>query len=176
MTLILPQGTRLYKIGTHNNEQSFFHLVLHPSESCVCDDAMVSIYELKTPVALRWCIGRIMHTRLYTAGPMPLEHCLLPNHDKSSIQCIIQNDPVVIQLVETVPIQMDWSPARIRGETIVPKHWGCTYPVQPIQPAQISLHVTTQRTLQTYQAIMEKEDPDGSAFSILLKRATIVYS
>lgn len=188
MSLVLPKGTKLYRVGgelvSEQQQTPFFHLVFHPSEACWSEDSIISVYEIKRPVHIRWCIGRFMHTRLFSGGDLSclkeetMDGCLVPSHDKSSVQCIIRSN--VVALVESAPIQIDWSPQTFRGETMVPKCWGSVYPFGFVDVVhgeliQITLHFSFERKIKTYCSFMDQEDPGGSACWHLLQRASIQY-
>ncbi len=59
---------------------------------------------------------------------------------------------------------------------LVPKKWGNTYAISSLtNPIQLVLNSRFKSQIEAYQAQIAEEDPDGTAFSILLKNANISY-
>ena len=177
---------------------------LHPSEYYM-EDAHISVIEVQRDVKLFFMIGLIKGMRVFSAlnsllgnnnanrikmdydnirpwipllQKEGLDGWISPIESKIAIEFAIVNDPSLIKIVECKPLQYKWSNSRYtdNGERFIPKNWGTVYPLHSLaQPVKFAIHSRFRPQIEAYIALMEEEDPQGTAFSVLLNNAEITY-
>jgi hypothetical protein len=95
--------------------------------------------------------------------------------NKTTIEFAIIND-VSLKLIECLPIRFNWTNTSYNNVSVVPKNWGSIYPIHlHLTPVKMNLHIRFQKQIKQYMQQMEEEDPNGTAFSLLLQNAHITY-
>jgi hypothetical protein len=178
-------------------------MTLHPSE-WYAEDSYISIIELQRDVSLLFMVKQIHRMRVYSSlnnylgnqntnlAKMSYERikCWLPYlekegldgwfssiENKTAIEFAIFNDPSILNLVDCTPIQFNWTNANYNTNMkLVPKMWGNIYTISSLtKPIQLILNIRFKPQIEAYQEQIAEEDPEGTAFSILLKNANIQY-
>ncbi len=178
-------------------------MTLHPSE-WYAEDSHISVIELQRDVSLLFMVKQIHRMRVYSSlnnylgnqntnlAKMSYERikCWIPYlekealdgwfssiENKTAIEFAILNDPSILKLVECAPIAFNWTNANYNNDMkLVPKKWGNIYTISSLtKPIQMILNSRFKPQIEAYLAQVAEEDPDGTAFSILLKNANITY-
>jgi hypothetical protein len=178
-------------------------MTLHPSEWYM-EDSYISVIELQREVSLLFMVNQIRKMRIYSSlnkylgnentnlAKMNYERikCWLPFlqkedldgwfssiENKTTIEFVILNNPSILKIVECLPIHFDWANSKYSNTmNLIPKKWGKTYTISTdINPIRMILNHRFQSQIEEYKKQVADEDPDGTAFSILLKNAIITY-
>jgi hypothetical protein len=171
-------------------------MTLHPSE-WYAEDSHISVIELQREVTLLFMVQSIHRMRVFSSLNAYLENgasnlakmdyekikCWLPflkkeNLDgwfssienKTSVEFAVLNDPSVLKIVECLPIHFNWANSTYNK----PKNWGTTYEITKT-PIRFVLNSRFKSQIEEYERQVARDDPDGTAFSVLLKTATIDY-
>ncbi len=203
--VILPKGTKLYHVSINKRctlpQKPVIFMTLHPSE-WYSEDSHISVVELQRDVTLLFMVKDIYRMRVYSSLNNYLENetnlakmnykrikCWVPflkneNLDgwfssienKTAIEFAIINDPAVLKIIDCLPITFNWSNTNYNGGILVPKNWGSKYPISSRTfPVKFILNSRFKPQIENYQEQIAKEDPNGTAFSILLKNAEFEY-
>jgi hypothetical protein len=178
-------------------------MTLHPSEWYL-EDSYISVIELQRDIKLLFMVNQILKMKIYSSLTNYLKaqntnlaktdynriKCWLPYlqkenldgwfssiENKTAVEFAVQNDPSILKIVECLPIQFNWANTRYSNDMkLIPKQWGSTYPIFSLtKPIHMILNSRFQPQIETYQTQVAEEDPEGTAFSILLKNAIISY-
>jgi hypothetical protein len=192
----------IHKLCTLPQKPVLF-MTLHPSE-WYAEDSHISVIELQRDVSLLFMVKQIHRMRVYSSlnnylgnqntnlAKMSYERikCWLPYlekegldgwftsiENKTAIEFAILNDPSILNLVDCTPIQFNWTNANYNTNMkLVPKKWGNIYTISSLtKPIQLILNIRFKPQIEAYQEQIAEEDPEGTAFSILLKNANIQY-
>ena len=183
-------------------EKPVIFMTLHPSEWSY-EEFHISVVELQRDVTLLFMVKDIYRMRLYSSLNMYLENgtnlakmdsnkiqCWIPFlknetldgwfssiENKTAIEFAIMNDPTILKIIECLPITFNWTNSTYnRNMSLVPKNWGTRYPISStILPVKFILNSRFKPQIEKYQEQIAEEDPNGTAFSILLKNAEIDY-
>lgn len=181
--------------------KSILFTTLHPSEWYM-EDAYITVFELQTSIDLLFMVQRIQGLRILSALnnylEPPANNLAKMNHDnvkqwipylqreslsgwlssvenKTAIEIAVINDPALLKIVECLPIKYNWANSKYNNEgELIPKNWGTTYPVSTTR-YKMQLHSRYKPQIDAYVEKIAKEDPDGTAFSLMLKNANITY-
>jgi hypothetical protein len=201
--IILQKGTRLYHASMNSlcslPEKPMVFMTYHPSEWYM-NDSHVSVIELQRDVSLLFMVSLIKQMRVYSSLNNYLINesnlakmdyskvkCWLPFlqkegldgwfssiENKTAVEFAVINDPSILKLVECQPIQFDWKNSSYRNDQLERKNWGNLYTLSTF-PVKMILNRRFQQQIEDYQKQIQDEDPDGTAFSLLLKNAEISY-
>jgi hypothetical protein len=178
-------------------------MTLHPSEWYI-EDSHISVVELQREVSLLFMVKYINRLRIYSSlnnylgnqntnlAKMNYENikCWLPflkkeNLDgwfssienKTAIEFAILNDPSVLKIIECLPIKFNWNNTSYNSNMeLVPKKWGSKYPISSLtDPIKMIINSRFKEQIENYQIQIKEQDPDGTAFAVLLKNAEITY-
>ena len=94
---------------------------------------------------------------------------------KTSIEFAVRNDPAILKAIRCEPIVYNWVNSYYKDEDLIPKSWGITYPICNL-PLLFVIPERFRKQIEDYQRMVEKEDPEGTTFSILLKYARFKYT
>jgi len=176
---------------------------LHPSEWYM-EGTYISVFELQTEVILLFMVKTIHTLRVISAlndflgihssnlakqnytrilqwiPSLEKEHLdgwFSSIENKSTVEFAILNRPSVLKLVECIPIRFNWNNSSYTDTMeIIPKQWGTTYPISSLQlPVKFILNSRFKSMIEAYKSQIDKEDPRGTVFSILLENAEISY-
>lgn len=203
----LPKGTRLYHLSTNKlctlPQKPILFMTLHPSEWYL-EDSYISVIELQRDITLLFMINQIYRMKIYSSLTNYLKtqntnlaktdynriKCWIPYlqkenlegwfssiENKTAIEFAVLNDPLILKIVECLPIQFNWANTRYSKDmNLIPKKWGTTYPISSLtNPIHMILNRRFQPQIEAYKAQVAEEDPEGTALSILLKNASITY-
>jgi hypothetical protein len=176
-------------------------LTLHPSEWYV-ENAYVSTIELQSDIDILFMVQSIRQMRIFSSlniflgkngsnlAKMNTENIrqwvpLLQKENlngwfssienKTGVEFAIMNDPRILNIVECKPLRYNWTNSSY-NETLIPKNWGTTYPVSTIiKPVTIVLNSRFKEQIDAYIKYVYEEDRGGTAFSLLLENANIIY-
>jgi hypothetical protein len=91
----------------------------------------------------------------------------------------MRNDPAVLRVIGIgyQPVDWSWRNGRIAHDgSLVPKKWGSVYPIGTVgHPAKFRLTLSFKQKIEGYKADIERDDPEGTAFYMVLKNAEIRY-
>jgi hypothetical protein len=177
-------------------------MTLHPSE-WYSEDYYITVVELQRDVSLLFMVNAIHKMRVFSSLNSYLQNetnlakmvsnriqCWLPFlrneqldgwfssiENKTAIEFAIMNDPAILKIVECLPISFNWTNTNYnKNMELVPKKWGSKYPLSShTLPVKFILNSRFKPQIERYQTQIAEEDPDGTAFSILLKNAEIDY-
>lgn len=179
--LILQKGTVLYSIRT-NVEKSWMLLVFHPSEGYRSSEDFVTPVELLQDVTLEFRIKNMRHMRLFAASEPDIHPCedgwITSVDNQEKVRIFMRNDPTVLGVIGFEPMDWSWRNGRIAhdGGSLVPKDWGTAYPIGTVScPAKFRLPLSFKQKIEEYKADVERDDPEGAAFYMVLKNAEIEY-
>ena len=210
-SITLPKGMKLYhasasKICSLPNKPVLF-LTLHPSEWYM-EDAHIAVIELQRDVTLLFMIKDIKEMRIISSLNdflgKPNSNLAKMNYDnvkqwipylqnegldgwmssienKTAIEFAIINDMSIINIVDCLPIQYNWSNSTVNYNddntyTLKPKNWGTVYPLYTFMyPVKIHIHERFRDKIEAYKKKVSEDDPFGTAFSVLLENASISY-
>lgn len=203
--VVLPKGTRLYHASINKlcalPQKPVLFMTLHPSE-WYTDDSHISVIELQREVTLLFMVKMIHRMKVISSLNSYLENgasnlakmdyekikCWLPFlkkekldgwfssiENKTAVEFAVLNDPSILKIIECLPITFNWSNTTYNNTNeLVPKNWGTTYKVTTA-PIRFVLNSRYKPQIEEYEKQVEKEDPMGTAFSVLLKTARIEY-
>lgn len=194
--------SNLCKLPTNTAKPVLF-MTLHPSEWYM-EDAHISVVELQRDVTLLFMIRHIRQLRIISSLNdflgKPNSNLAKMNYDnikkwipmlqeesldgwfssienKMTIEFAVMNNDLNLKLIECLPIRYNWANASYNNDmSIVPKNWGTVYSIHTrILPIQMHLHERFRDQIEAYKQKIQDEDPDGTAFSLLLDNATVTY-
>ena len=180
----------------------FIFTTLHPSD-WYCEDCFVSTIELLREVTLFFMIGRIYKLKLQSALhnllDTPRINMIKMNkqkikewipflekenldgwfssiESKTSIDFVLRNDNSIFKLVNCAPITFNWINSYYKDNSLISKSWGEEYPISTFtHPVRFILHSRFKTQIELDREQIEKEDPYGTTFYILLNNARIDY-
>lgn len=190
------------KLCTLPNKPVLF-TTLHPSEWYM-EDTYISVIELQRDVSLLFMIKAIHRLRIISALNdylgIPNSNLQKQNYNKikewlpffhkenldgwfssienkSAVEFAIMNDINILKIVNCIPIRFNWNNSSYNKDMIIiPKQWGTEYPISSIKiPVTFILNRRYKPMIETYRKQIEDEDPRGTAFSILLENAKVIY-
>lgn len=89
------------------------------------------------------------------------------------IDIVIRTDPILLKIVECLPIQFSWRNSFQKQDKIIPKNWGSVYPLST-GPFQLILNQRFKSQIENQQKQLEEEDPRDYTFAIFLENAEII--
>lgn len=96
--------------------------------------------------------------------------------NKTTIEFAILNEPSLLHMLECKPLIFNWTNTNYVNGELRPKQWGTQYPISSLtKPIHMKLHIRFKQMIESYQVYIEKEEPQGTAFSVLLENADILY-
>jgi hypothetical protein len=178
-------------------------MTLHPSE-WYSEESHISVVELQKEVSLLFMVKYIHKMRIISSlnnylgnqntnlAKMDYEKikCWIPflkkeNLDgwfssienKTAIEFAILNDPANLKIMECLPITFNWNNSTYNNSMeLVPKKWGSKYLISSLtNPVKFILNSRYKQQIEDYHKQIKEEDPEGTAFSVLLKNAEITY-
>jgi hypothetical protein len=94
----------------------------------------------------------------------------------TAVEVALINDPTIYNVVSCKPLTMNWKNTNYVNDCLVPKNWGDAYPIaSKTLPVEMDLHERFKDKIEKYMKTMERNEPHGTAFSILLDNAKIKY-
>ncbi len=200
----LPKGTWLYHVSQKSicdlPQKSMLFMTYHPSE-WYSEDSYVSIIELQKDVRLLFMVNLIRNLRIYSAlnellgytnttlakmnyekikkwipylQNEGLDGWMTSIENKTAIEIAIRMDPTILKIVDCSPIQYNWKNANYVNTELVPKNWGSVYPLFS-GPFKLILNKRFKPQIDNYQTQIHEEDPRGTAFSVFLENAELIY-
>lgn len=171
--MILRKGTMLYHIRP-KIEKEWIVLAFHPAEGYRSSADFVSPVELLRDVRLDFRIRNIRHMRLFAtpeseARPPCDDGWITSVDNQGKVRICVRNDPAVLRVVGYQPVSWSWTNG-------TPKKWGTVYPIGTVShPATLRLPHSFKHKIEDYNSDIERDDPEGTAFYIVLKNAEIIY-
>lgn len=204
--VILPKGFLLYRTSTSTScevppGKNILFTTAHPSD-WYSDDVTVTVLEVQKDIKLFFMISRIVRLRIQSAllellekpkinmvkmNPLTVEKWLpylekegldgwfSSIEGKTSIEFAIRNNPAILKAIQCEPIVYNWVNSYYKDDDLIPKSWGITYPICEL-PLTFVIPERFRQQIEDYQRMVEKEDPEGTTFSILLKYAKFKYT
>lgn len=198
--VVLPKGTRLYHSSANKlcelPSKPVLFMTLHPSE-WYSEDSHISVVELQEEVSLLFMVDSIHRMKIYSSLNSYLENgasnlakmnyerikCWLPFlkkerldgwfssiENKGSVEFAILNNPSILKIVECLPIRFNWANSTYNKM----KNWGTTYEITKA-PIRFVLNSRYKPQIEEYEIQVASFDPEGTAFSVLLKTARVEY-
>ena len=177
-------------------------MTLHPSEWYM-EGAYISVIELQREIPLLFMIRNIRFMRIFSSlnnylgnnknlqkmnyekikdwlpflQKEELYGWLSSIENKTAIEFAILNTTSILKIVECLPIEYNWINTNITSNMeIIPKKWGAKYKISTYKkPITLILNSRFKQQIENYIKQISEEDPDGTAFSLLLKNANITY-
>jgi hypothetical protein len=186
-----------------NQAKPMLFLTLHPSEWYTNSETHAAVIELQRDVSLFFMIHEIRNFRVFShLSNLTGAHNNLSkmNNDnlrcytkflkkenfdgwissienKTAIEIALINDTNVYKIIECEKLKNDWRNSDYNDDgQIIPKNWGQQYPIFTKQfPAKLTINIRFKENLEKYVRDMKQEDPNGTAFAVLLENAEITY-
>ncbi len=203
-SMILKKGTVLYHTNaipfSYRSDKPMLFLSIHPSEWHNSNESYVASVQLKRDVKLLFMIQEIRNVRIFSslnlfagnnlaktqnnalytfANKLQAEHFdgwFTSIENGSSVEVALINDPSIYSVIECKPLKIDWKNTNYINDCLVPKQWGNTYSISSKHlPIELDLHERFRGKIERYIETLERNEPFGTAFSILLDNAKIKY-
>lgn len=202
--LLLKKGTILYHTNSKpfvvRKDKPMLFLSLHPSEWHNSNESYVASIELKRDITLLFMIQEIRNVRVFSAlnlfsgnnmsktqndslnvyvnklNEEGFDGWFSSIENGSSVEVAIVNDPSIYSVRCCDRLEFNWKNTNYNNNGLVPKQWGSKYPIssQTI-PIELDIHERFRDKIDKYIEMMHRNEPYGTAFSILLDNAHIKY-
>lgn len=204
-TVTFKKGTILYHSSYKEvcsiPKKPMIFLTLHPSEWYGATTKYVTSIELQRDINVLFMIKQIRYTRIFSAlnaftgnnlSKMKNENLekYVPYLQKENldgwfstiengptVEVAVINTPGIFKIIDCSPIEYNWKNTNYdnNGE-MIPKSWGTTYPITTLGlPVKMNLHQRFKPLIENYIEFISNEEPESTAFSVMLKNAEITY-
>ncbi len=95
----------------------------------------------------------------------------------TAVEVALINDPALFTIKSVEPLEFNWKNANYNNSgELVPKNWGSKYTISSkTYPILLDVHIRFKTRIEKYVETIARNEPFGTALSIILDNAYIKY-